>query len=636
MLPFIGQFFLWVAVLSSLGMIIFGGRQHISHKHLKLTTSIQVYALLLAAFTLVYLFLISDFSIENVYNNSHTQKPLFYKISGSWGNHEGSMLLWALISASYIGAFAKYFSKPASTALYARSLQALGFASLGLNLFVATLSNPFKRMPLPYPTEGQGLNPLLQDVGLAIHPPVLYLGYVGLIIPWGLALGALVSKTPAREWASIVKPWTYIALAFLTTGIILGSWWAYRELGWGGWWFWDPVENASLIPWLIGLALAHSVMVLSTRGGLGNWSFALAILAFGASVLGTFLVRSGSLVSVHAFAADPGRGIAILAYLCVIVGSGLIALFVRGTDSAPPEYKMFSRDGALLAHNLFIMAITITVLLGTAYPPIIQALNLAPLAVGAPFYHAAVVPFMVVVLVFMAFGPEIPWRQAKLRPILKHSVVAISLAAVVGIIVLWLGASPLGALATFLSLLVIVFSIRTARRSPHMRKKSRLPMAVAHFGVGIFALAATITTVFTVEIDTPIIEGQTIERGRYTLELAKLEELKGKNFISVMGTVNVTKDGKALKTLSPEYRYYPARNMPTTESDIKFNIFRDLRASMNIVEEAGEGPVRWALRFHMRPAMIWLWIGTLIASLGLFLAARNSWREAMERERDGT
>lgn len=629
MIPILGQFFVWIAVLSSLAMIVFGSLKTENQNPLKKATALQFISLGLASLTLVYLFLVSDFSVQSVHNNSHTLKPLFYKISGSWGNHEGSMLLWALISATYIGAFSKYFEKPCGTALYARTLQVLGFASLGLNLFVATLSSPFHRMPAPFPVEGQGLNPLLQDVGLAIHPPVLYLGYVGLIIPWGLAVSGLVCRIPAQKWAKIVKPWTYIALAFLTTGIILGSWWAYRELGWGGWWFWDPVENASLIPWLIGLALAHSVMALSTRGGLGNWSFALAILAFGASVLGTFLVRSGSLVSVHAFAADPGRGIAILGYLCAIVGSGLIALFLRGADTAPPEYKLFSRDGALLAHNLFVMAITVTVLLGTAYPPIIQAINLPPLAVGAPFYHAAVVPFMVFVLIFMAFGPEIPWRQAKLKPLLKQSVIAISLAVISGVIVSILNGSIMGVVATSLSVLVIAFSVRASKRSLHMKKASRLPMAIAHFGVGIFALAVSINTLFTVEIDTAISEGEKIQSGRYELELAKLKETKGKNYIAIIGTVNVFKDTRLIKTLTPEYRYYSARNMPTTESDIRFNVFRDLRASMNVVEQSGEQTIRWALRFHMRPAMIWLWIGTLIASLGLFLAARLSWKNVL-------
>ncbi len=626
MLALFGEFFVWLSVLASLAMIILGGRSNEHHTYLKRAAFVQFFSLCFAFLALIILFWLSDFSIQNVYNNSHTEKPLFYKISGSWGNHEGSMLLWALISASYILAFAKYFLPASGPKLFGRTLQVLGFASLGLNLFVSTLSNPFKRMEMPFPTEGQGLNPLLQDIGLVIHPPVLYLGYVGLVIPWALAIAALISQTSARDWAKIVKPWTYIALAFLTTGIILGSWWAYRELGWGGWWFWDPVENASLIPWLIGLALAHSVMALSTRGGLGNWSFSLAILAFGASILGTFLVRSGSLVSVHAFAADPGRGIAILVYLCAVIGSGLILLFFKGADLTPPDYKIFSRDGALLAHNLFIMAITITVLLGTAYPPIVQALNLAPLAVGAPFYHAAVVPFMVCVLIFMAFGPEIPWRKAKLNVLIKQSKLAVFIAVIAGLFVGVIGASLMGILATSFSCLIIVLSIRQAKRSPRLDKTSKLPMAIAHLGVGIFTLAATLTTVFTVEIDTAIREGEKIKSGAYAVELKTLEERKGPNYISMVGTVNIYKNGQFIKTLTPEYRHYPARNMPTTESDIRFNVFRDLRASMNVVDQSDPEKMIWAIRFHMRPAMIWLWIGTLIASLGLLLAARTSWK----------
>lgn len=627
MLALLGQLMMWVAILCSIGMIAFGLRENASTARLQSFAILQMLALIGSFIALLFLFMISDFSIMSVYQNSHTAKPFFYKLSGAWGNHEGSMLLWALISATYAAAFSRHFIKRVPKRFFQMTLAVLGAINLGVIFFCATLSNPFKTMPRPFPTEGQGLNPLLQDVGLAIHPPVLYLGYVGLVIPYGLAIAALLTRMPAKDWSRIVKPWTYIALGFLTSGIILGSWWAYRELGWGGWWFWDPVENASVIPWLIGLALAHSVMALSARGGLGNWSFALAILGFGASVMGTFLVRSGSLVSVHAFAADPGRGIAILLYFAAIVGGGLLVLLLRGVDQKPPQYDLLSRDGALLAHNLFVIAIAFTIFLGTTYPPIIQAFDLPPLAVGAPFYHATVVPFMVVVLVFMAFGPEIPWRKAKAGLTLQNSFVATVTALIAGGIVFACGASPLGILATALSVLVIMLSTRLMTRSAHLKPKSRLPLAISHFGVGIFTLAATITTVFTLEADSALNIGEQYQAGPYMVELTSVSETRGPNYLAAQGIVTVQKNDKPYQTLTPEYRYYPARNMPTTESDIRFNLLRDVRVSMNIIEDqAGAAPV-WAIRFHWRPAMLWLWIGTLITTFGLFLAARQSWRD---------
>ncbi len=630
MFALLGYISVWLGVIASLAMLLIGfspQKSEKQHRQLKTFSLLQFGFLIFGAASLVFLFISSDFSIKSVYEHSHTAKPLFYKIAGSWGNHEGSILLWAVISAGYIHAFAHNFLHRVPPLFYQRALGFLGGVSLGLNIFVATLSNPFAKMPQPFPLEGQGLNPLLQDVGLAIHPPVLYMGYVGMVIPYGLAMAALFTQMPARKWAVIVKPWVYIALGFLTIGIILGSWWAYRELGWGGWWFWDPVENASVLPWLIGLALAHSVMTLSTRGGLGNWSLTLAILAFGSALLGTFLVRSGSLVSVHAFAADPGRGIAILLYFTFLVGAGLGLIMLKAPDTHPPNYNLFSRDGAMLSHNLFIIAIAFTIFLGTAYPPIIQALNMAPLAVGAPFYHATVVPLMVIALVFMAFGPEIPWKKAKLKPLLKNSLIPLGLALLSALGVGLLTASALGVCAVGLSVFIIMLSQRTARRSAHLQPRSRLPMAISHLGIGIFVLAATLTTVFTIEADRPLTPGQSFTVKDYTLDFKTITESRGQNYISAFGAVEVKKNGTLITTLNPEYRFYPARNTPTSEADIQSNIFRDLRLSMNLVDRQDGDSLLWAMRFHMRPAMLWLWISTLITALGLFLAARLAWQE---------
>jgi len=535
------------------------------------------------------------------------------------------MLLWALISAGYTALFAVTMSDRIPENFYRKTLGVLGLISLALALFLTVLSNPFARVLGDIPINGNGLNPLLQDVGLAIHPPILYLGYVGLVIPYALGIAGLLARTEEKLWASVVKPWTYIALAFLTTGIILGSWWAYRELGWGGWWFWDPVENASLLPWLVGIALAHSVMALSARGGLANWSFALAILAFGMSVLGTFLVRSGNLVSVHAFAANPGRGIAILSFFALLVGGGLILIAQRSRNIIGPDYNLFSRDGALLGHNLLVIAVAITILLGTAYPPIIQALKQPPLAVGAPFYHATVIPIMIIALVFMAIGPEIPWRQAKAKVLFKHSLIALIPALAVSIVtILIFRASLMGAFATGASILLIGLAMRMIKRSTIAKGRSRLPMGIAHLAAGIFALAATLSNVFAVEADRALTPGESFAVQGYTVTLKTLREAKGPNYIYVTANISVQKEGGAPVSLRPQYRFYPARNFPTTEADIRTSLFKDLRASLNAVEGDQSNVGLWAVRFHMRPAMIWLWLSTLLGAFGLFLAARNA------------
>jgi len=538
------------------------------------------------------------------------------------------MLLWALISATYTALFARTMTRRVSQNFWKRTLAFLGIAGLGVNLFVATLSSPFAKIDGPVPLDGKGLNPLLQDVGLAIHPPVLYLGYVGLVIPYALAMGALLTRTHRKDWAAAVKPWVYIPLGFLSLGIVLGSWWAYRELGWGGWWFWDPVENASLFPWLVAIALAHSVMALSTRGGLGTWSMALAVLAFGMSILGTFLVRSGNLVSVHAFASDPGRGIAILSYLTLIVGGGLILLALRAKEYQGPDYDLVSRDGVLLAHNLLIMAITVTIILGTVYPPIIEALNQPPLAVGAPFYHATVVPLMIVALVFMAIGPELPWKKAKLSIVMKHSITAIILGFVAYAMALFLFDASIGATSSGISVFLIVLSARMIKRSiSKTPNRSRLPMGIAHLAAGVFALSATLSNVFAIEADRPLRPGESFQERGYTVTLNSLKENRGPNYIYVTADVSVSNDGNPPVKLTPEYRFYPARDMPTTEADIHTSPLKDLRASLNMVEGDGPDSRRWALRFHMRPAMVWVWLSTVFGAFGLFLAARNSWRD---------
>ena len=576
-----------------------------------------------AMVALITAFVVSDFSLAVVFSNSHTAKPLFYRIAGAWGNHEGSMLMWALMSGGYLCWFASV-AQGLPERLYRMTLGFGGLATAGVNLFVATVSSPFTTLPKPYPLDGNGLNPLLQDIGLVIHPPVLYLGYVGLLIPWALALGALATRTEAGVWARAVKPWAYLSLAFLTAGIMLGSWWAYRELGWGGWWFWDPVENVSVLPWLLAVALAHSAVTAGKRGTLVGWSVALAILAYGSALLGTFLVRSGTLVSVHAFAADPARGIAILVYLSALIGGGLVLLALRLPASRRLQTDLISRDTAMSLQNVLIVAMTATILLGTVYPPLLQALGQPPIAVGAPYYAISVVPIMIGTLVLMAVATSVNWRGGVPKPQRWRFVIGAVVSVVGGAIALALGRDPVTVAAVAAAILLLAMQ---ARRMPptDSARRSSLATQVSHAGVGVFALAATLSHAFAIESDRDVRVGDTLIAGSYELTLAAVEEVQGANFVGARGIVDIA--GRGMHRLLPEYRLYPVRDIPTTEADIHSNLLRDLRVSLNLVETRDDGTPVWALRFHRRPAMVWLWLGTLMTFIGLLLSARNALRE---------
>jgi len=620
MFGLVGHISLGLSCLATLALAIFAFRGA-GLATLRRLTLLNLSGVAFASLTLITAFVVSDFSLSVVYQNSHSAKPLFYRIAGSWGNHEGSLLMWALMSAAYVHILAKLAPRlPERFSQIAFAMS--GIALFGANLFVATLSSPFEQIAGSVPTDGQDLNPLLQDIGLIIHPPVLYLGYTALLIPWALACAAMLTRLPAKDWARAVKPWAYLSTSFLTAGIMLGSWWAYRELGWGGWWFWDPVENVSVIPWLLALALSHSAISIQRRNILTGWSLTLGVLAFGATLLGTFLVRSGSLVSVHAFAAAPGRGLAILAYLTVLIGGGLLLAALRPVCKASQDDALLSRDTAMRLQNVLLMAITITIIVGTLYPPILQALAQPPLAVGAPYYNISVIPVVILTLLLMAAATSLSWREGTLPH--KRTAILAGIASVltaVGFLIF--NATPL-ATATAASaafLLMMGARPRSAVQSSSSRRSRRATLT-AHSGVAIFALAAAANAAFDFEVDRALSPGGSFTQGDYTLSLERLDRSDGPNYLGVTGTVFVNG-----LTLFPEYRIYPVREMPTTEAAIHMSLFRDLRVSLNAVDGRIGDQTQWAVRFHRKPGMLWIWIGSFVTALGLGMSAFTGFRE---------
>ncbi len=584
---------------------------------------------------LMWAFVTSDFSLKVVTANSHTAKPLLYKITGVWGNHEGSLLLWVLI-LSLFGATAAVFGRGLPLRLRARVLAVQGSVGVAFLAFLLLTSNPFLRLAIP-PFNGRDLNPLLQDVGLAIHPPFLYLGYVGLSVAFSFAIAALIEGRVDAAWGRWVRPWTLAAWVFLTIGIALGSWWAYYELGWGGVWFWDPVENASFMPWLIATALLHSAIVVEKRESLKAWTILLAILAFGFSLLGTFLVRSGVLTSVHAFASDPKRGIFILLILAAFVGGGLTLFAVRaGRLEAKGVFAPLSREGALVANNVILSVSCFVVFLGTLWPLIAEIGWGAKISVGEPFFDAAFTPFMVVLALILPLGAMLAWKRGAAGPwrlLLPAAVLATALMALA--FALQTGRSALGPVGLVLGAWV-AFGAATdlwtrARRGRVPR--ADLGKAVAHggFGVTVFAMAAI--NAWTVEDIRVARVGDSWPLGPYTVTLDRVEEVPGPNYRSTMATMTVTRDGAAVAVLQPEKRVYPVAGMPTTEAAIGYGVLRDIYLVVGDPQDGGG----WAVRSHIKPFANWLWAGAAMMALGGLLSLSDRrWRVAAGARRTPT
>lgn len=573
---------------------------------------------------LMHAFITSDFSLRLVVENSHSAKPMIYKISGTWGNHEGSMLLWVLI-VTLFGATAAWFGGNLPPTLRARVLSIQAAIAVAFFAFILFTSNPFIRLAVP-PFDGQDLNPLLQDPGLAFHPPFLYLGYVGLSMAYSFAVAALIEGRIDAAWARWVRPWTLAAWIFLTIGIGLGSWWAYYELGWGGFWFWDPVENASFMPWLLAAALLHSAIVVEKRESLKSWTILLAILAFGFSLIGTFIVRSGLLTSVHAFANDPERGVFILIILAFFTG-GALTLFAARANAmeAKGVFAMLSRESALVANNIMLAVGCFVVFVGTLWPMVAEMLFDRKLSVGPPFFELAFTPFMVVLGLILPVGALLPWKRARIKRTL-HSLRYVFAVAVLLAGLVWTlqsGRSLLGPVGLFLGAWVVGGALVDlwirAGRTP--ARLLRLPRAdwgrgVAHAGLGvtIFAIAGLMAWE---QEDIRVAQlGDSFDVGAFQLTLQKVEEGRGPNYFTTQGTVDLSRNGRLLAELHPEKRVYPVAQMPTTEAAIDYRFLRDVYVVIGDQQDNGG----WVIRTYIKPFANWIWGGILMMGFGGFLS----------------
>ena len=582
----------------------------------------QAFLVILAFAALTQAYVVSDFSVANVVANSHSAKPLIYKISGVWGNHEGSMLLWALI-LSLFGASVAIFGINLPDTLRARVLAIQALIGVGFLAFILFTSNPFERLSPP-PLDGNGLNPLLQDPGLAFHPPLLYLGYVGFSVTYAFAIAALLEGRVDPAWARWVRPWTLAAWCFLTLGIALGSWWAYYILGWGGFWFWDPVENASLMPWLAGTALLHSAIVVEKRDALKSWTVLLALLAFSLSLLGTFLVRSGVLTSVHAFAQDPARGMFILAFLLFVTGGGLALYAWRAPQlQGGGLFQPVSREGALILNNLLLCTLAATVLLGTLYPLFLDLLTGNKVSVGPPFFNATFVPLCAPLFAALCVGPFLGWKRAELWPALMRLRLAlvVSLAAALVALTMIDSRSTLAALAFGFGVWLIVGSLASLTdrvRSGTLRTlpRSTLGMVISHAALGVVVLGSVATSSWNTELMHTMKPGDRIDFAGYSVQLERMDEVRGPNYIAERATLNVSVGGKPYTVLQPERRLFTVQRRQVAETAIQTNLLRDFYATL------GEGNPQqgWVIRLYLNPLAPWIWLGAALCALGGFVS----------------
>ncbi len=600
--------------------------------------SARAMALLATLFTaiafaaLIALFVRSDFSLAVVAQNSHTAKPLLYKVAGAWGNHEGSMLLWCLVSAASgaaLGAFRGALPLP----LWSRALGVQGFVTLGAFVYTLLLSNPFARLD-PAPFEGRDLNPLLQDPALAAHPPLLYLGYVGLSVPFSLAIAALIEGKVDQNWARALRPWTLAAWTALTAGIALGSYWAYYELGWGGWWFWDPVENASFMPWLAACALVHSAIVTERRGSLASWTILLAIAGFGFALLGTFLVRSGVLTSVHAFAVDPRRGVAVLGLLVLVLGVGFGLYAWRAPSLARARgFAAISREGLLVWNNLGLAAAAGVVLIGTLYPLMVEAAGGGLISVGPPFFNLTVAPILALLLIALPVAPLLAWRSGDARAALVTLTPAYALAGLAAAIVLMRG-GPWAALGVGVGLWLVLGGFLYLRArierggAGGWRKIAALPLAVwsmslAHLGAGVLTIGAVVETAYKTELAVTLAPGQSADFAGRTVLLRDIVERDGPNFYATRAELSV--DGRAL---AAERRFYPGAGSPTTEVGILNDWDGHFYVALGEPNRADSG---WTLRLYHNPMVQMIFLGAAMMTLGGALALIAFARKARRR-----
>ncbi|WP_369178606.1 heme lyase CcmF/NrfE family subunit [Candidatus Thiodubiliella endoseptemdiera] len=578
----------------------------------------QFFWLIVSFSVLMNAFVVDDFSVKYVASNSNTNLPDIFKMSAVWGAHEGSLLLWALILSLWSVAVS-IFSKRLPAQVLNHILIILGLISIGFLLFLLLTSNPFERLDI-IPIQGRELNPLLQDFGLIIHPPMLYMGYVGMAVPFAFVLSSLIRGQLDSTWLRWSRPWTLVAWAFLTFGITLGSWWAYYELGWGGWWFWDPVENASFMPWLVATALVHSLSVSEKRGAFKHWTVLLAIAGFSLSLLGTFLVRSGILTSVHSFATDPARGLFILVFLVIVVGGSLglyawRANLMRSNNS----FSLLSRESGLLVNNILLVTALLSVFLGTLYPLLLDSLGLGKISVGAPYFDAVFVPIMIPAVLAMAIGGYLRWKKDKLDRVVDVTIHMVFVISTITLITYLSIDNIYVVLATFLSTWIVLHSLlllvqRLAQRgNPSM---AFIGMIVAHIGIAVFLFGATVTTQYGVEKDIKMTLNETVTIKGYDFTFRGVTTLQGVNYTGNKGVIDVAYEGDKIATLKPEKRQY-VTGMPMTEAAIDPSLFRDLYVALG--ESLGNGA--WSLRLYYKPLIRWIWLGGLLIALGALLAA---------------
>jgi cytochrome c-type biogenesis protein CcmF len=584
---------------------------------------------------LAWSFVTDDFSVLDVATNSNSHLPIEYKFAATWGSHEGSLLLWLLLLSGWTVAVARR-TRDLPTAMVARVLGVMGLVAVGFLAFLLFTSNPFERLFPPAP-EGRDLNPLLQDPAMVLHPPLLYMGYVGFSVAFAFALAALLEGRLDTAWVRWARSWTNLAWASLTCGIVLGSWWAYYELGWGGWWFWDPVENASFMPWLVGTALVHSLAVARKRGALGAWTILLAICTFSLSLMGTFLVRSGVLSSVHAFAIDPRRGLFILGFLALAIGGslGLFALRARRIDGGD-RFDPLSRESLLLANNVLLLVAMGSVLLGTLYPLALEALGLGRLSVGAPYFDAVFVPLMAPLAVLMGIGPLVHWRRDKPEEVWRRLRVALAASVVAAFALAFAagGLRPLPLLGFFLAgwIVATTFVLLTgrvranaggdARTDPHPRGSRG--MMVAHVGVAVFIAGVTMVKGYEIERDAVMHPGDRLVVGGFTYRFDGTTEVRGANYVAVRGAFDVSRDGTHVATMYPEKRTYDASGLPTTEAAIDPGLRGDRYVSLGQAQADGA----FTVRIHWKPLVTWIWLGGFLMAAGALLALGERHRAA--------
>ena len=646
MIPEIGQVALILALLAAmlLGTLpLFGAwRNDATLMRQAAPAALAQMVLITLAFAcLAYSFATNDFSVFNVASNSNSKLPLHYRLAATWGSHEGSILLWTLVMAVWTGAVAMK-SRHLPRVLVARVLGVMGLINAGLLLFVLFTSNPFLRQ-LPAAPDGRDLNPLLQDPGMVFHPPILYIGYVGFSVAFAFALAALMGGRLDAAWARWSRPWTTAAWCFLTCGICLGSFWAYYELGWGGWWFWDPVENASFMPWLTGTALIHSLAVSEKRGAFKSWTVLLAIVTFSLSLLGTFLVRSGVITSVHAFATDPARGVFILIFLTLVIGTSLAIFAWRAPKvGLGASFNLVSRESMLLANNVLLVVAMAAVLLGTLYPLVLDILDGGKISVGPPYFNAVFYPLLAPALFLMGVAPLARWQKAPV-PELARRLKWAGVLAVIGSIAmpLILGDFSLLKVTGFLLAFWIVAAGMTGiamrlRESPQLTLGAKLAansasyygMHLAHFGIAMFVFGVTMVKSYDLEKDVRLGVGETMQAGAYAFKFTGLRDVKGPNYEGVAGQFEVTKNGSFLGTLEPEKRFYPSTRQTMTEAAIDHGFSRDLYVSLgNMIDDK-----TWEVRAQVKPFINWIWLGCLMMALGGLFAIADK-RYQIRRKR---